>query len=392
MRGMLLSPAQVPILLVFEDPNPRLWEEACAAWASLNPVLYEDVADQLKQVYRLIVLGQRPRQETIRDYISGNEVVVVDTKNPAQAAETLTVEVTMHMLKELGGELFLLHAAALGDPGSDRALALVAASGTGKTTASRFLGQHFVYLSDESAVVEPDELTIRPYPKPLSVIETKGQPKVQKDPATEGLALAGEGETYRLQHLVVLNRVKDRQVEPSWQRVDLRQGLFDVILQSSAVQRMPGGLADLAGLLNRLGGVIELTYSEIADTLPFFQQLLAGQIQLEPRVQDYEHVPGQDFLQGAIRGRLLYQRGRMSEGLALADGSYLLTADGRLSEVSVIAWDLWNLLAEPLSQDQLFERASELYGEIPREDFEQVVRELVNSGILGTLRVLTKED
>ena len=80
----------------------------------------------------------------------------------------------------------MLHSAVIGDPESKRALALVGVSGSGKTTASRFLGSKLAYLTDETAIIS-DEGFVTPYPKPLSVIVDPNAPKEQQNPVEAGL-------------------------------------------------------------------------------------------------------------------------------------------------------------------------------------------------------------
>ena len=59
------------------------------------------------------------------------------------------------MIQQLAGKRTMLHAAAIGDPATKRALVLVGASGRGKTTAAQYLGKKFTYLTDETTIVAP---------------------------------------------------------------------------------------------------------------------------------------------------------------------------------------------------------------------------------------------
>ena len=75
---------------------------------------------------------------------------------------------TIASIRRRSGSCVMLHAAGLAtDDGGT--VALVAGSGTGKTTAGRLLGRSLGYVSDETVTVEHD-LTVRPYPKPLSIV------------------------------------------------------------------------------------------------------------------------------------------------------------------------------------------------------------------------------
>lgn len=381
MRGLLLHPAGVPVLILFEDADSQLWMDACAAWASLNPQQIEGAGAHTAEGTRLVVLSKRPAVEVEADYRGATEVSVIDTRNVALAAETLTVHVTMHMLKELAGSRHLLHAAALGTPQTGQTVALVAASGTGKTTAASFLGSHFTYLSDETAVIDTDTLRVSAYPKPLSVIEVAGQPKRQYNPASRSLTVAQPEQNFVLSHLVVLDRDKAGKASLSWERMSLSEALFTVVEQSSGVQKMPRGLAQLADLVNAVGGAIRLTYSEIADTLPFFQSLLSGQLELAPRHDDYTYAETDPETLNLGSGAHLYRRGKRTSGFESND-DFLLATDGQLTRISVIGWDIWQALGSPLSSDYLYAAMQELYGPVPRPDFEAVIAGMVDAGII----------
>lgn len=381
MRGLLIRPAGVAVLILFEDPNPQLWDDACAAWASLTPEPVEDGVAQAADGVRLVVLSRRPDTEVRADYAGSVDASVIDSRNVAWAAETLTVHVTMHMLKDYAGSKHLLHAAALASPETGQTVALVAASGTGKTTAASFLGGYFTYLSDETAVIDADTLRVSPYPKPLSVIEKVGQPKKQYDPAGRGLTVAQPDQDFRLGYLVVLNRDKTGKAPLAWERMPLAEALFTLVEQSSGVQKMSRGLAQFADLVNSVGGAIRLTYSEITDTLPFFQSLLSGELELAPRHDDYSYVETDQSKLNLVSGVSCYRRAKRTSGLETGE-DFLVASNGQLTRVSVIGWDIWEALAHPLSADDLHAAMVKLYGPVSRPDFEAAVEHLVGTGII----------
>lgn len=385
MRGLLLHPADVPVLVVFEDASDRLWEDSLRAWGSLAPQIIDPVADADAEGVRLVVLSQRPSSEVLEAYPQALELTSMDSSDEALAAERLTVHVTMHLLKAHAGSKHLLHAAVLGDAESGQAVGLVAASGTGKTTAASVLGASLAYLSDETAVINIDDMSIMPYPKPLSVIETANAPKVQYDPAQRGLKVAAPGSTYTLSHLVILDRDKTGKAPLSWERLPLDDALFAIILQSSGVQQMPQGLGELARLINRVGGAIKLTYSEITETLPFFRDLLAGQLDIPPLTPDFEYLCTPEPVTDGLSSENLYQRVAGTEGLAVED-SFLLTTSGRLSRISIIGWDIWSFLETPHRADDIYAAMVELYGDIARPDFDATLRGMVAGQMIKVIR------
>ncbi|WP_326503638.1 hypothetical protein [Rothia nasimurium] len=384
MRGLLLHPADVPVLVVFEDASDRLWEDSLRAWSSLTPQIIDPLTEAHAEDVRLVVLTRRSAADVVAAYPKGLETTTIDSFDEGLAAERLTVHVTMHLLKAHAGNKHLLHAAVLGDAESGQAVGLVAASGTGKTTAASVLGTSLAYLSDETAVVNIDDLSIMPYPKPLSVIEEENAPKVQYDPAQRGLKVAAPDSTYTLSHLVVLDRDKTGQAPVSWERLPLDDALFTIVLQSSGVQQMPQGLGELARLLNRVGGAIKLTYSEITETLPFFRDLLAGRLGLPPLTPDFDYLCAPEPVTGGTSGDKLYQRTPGTEGLAIGD-SFLLTTSGRLSRISIIGWDIWSCLETPRRADEIYEAMIELYGDIARLDFDTALRGMVDGQMLKVI-------
>ena len=114
-------------------------------------------------------------------------------------AEAVTSEVTIAAILERAGELTMLHACGVADP-EGGVIALVAKSGTGKTTASSQLARTFGYITDETVAIRADG-TIVPYPKPLSVKQaTTGAAKLQVGPDELGLKVAPENPASRPSH------------------------------------------------------------------------------------------------------------------------------------------------------------------------------------------------
>lgn len=381
MRGLLIHPAQVPVLLVFEESNPELFDDAVRAWGALAPQVIDDVRGQVPDYHHVVVLAERAAHELYENYSAVPELSVVSSSNPAAAAEQLTVQVTLQVLKHYSGSAHLLHAAVVGDQRTRGAFALVAASGTGKTTASKVLGREFAYLSDETAIIRSDR-SIVPYLKPLSVIENEGEPKIQYAPQELGLrAVEPDDESYRLEHIIVLNRT-GKPHAPTLERIPLGRALFNIVAQSSGVQASDRGLGALIDLINGVGGALLLTYSEIAQAAPLLRDVLAGQWNATAERVDYEHVPRQPrggLLLRRDRGELV--RSRETEGVAF-EGRYYLTTQGMLSEVSLIAWDLWSAAERPITFEDLYAEMVELYGAISRSDFDAAVYSMVEAGML----------
>ena len=79
------------------------------------------------------------------------------------------------------------------------------ASGTGKTTLTRILGQRFGYLTDETVGLDPVTRWITPYPKPLSLRTREGGfPKREEGP--DGLGLLPAHPAPVLTSLILIRR------------------------------------------------------------------------------------------------------------------------------------------------------------------------------------------
>lgn len=381
MRGLLIYPARVPVLLLFEDSNPVLFENAKKAWGALSPQIVDDADTKVLDYHYVIAVTRRSSDELLETYSGVPDMGRVSSSNPAEAAEQLTVQVTLQVLKHYSGDAHLLHAAVLGDPQTRRAFALVAASGTGKTTASKVLGRKLAYLSDETAVIRYDRSLV-PYLKPLSIIENKDEPKRQYSPLDLGLeAVDPADDSYQLEHIIILNRVETPQA-PELSRIPLDKALFRLVAQSSGVQRSSTGLGDLTQLINEVGGILMLTYSEVSETVNLLEDVLGERYCVPREYVEFEHQRSQR--RGSIRwtpGQRELVRSAETEGLTF-ENRYYLTTGGRLSEVSVVAWDLWCTAEAPMSPDSLFEQMSQMYGSIERSDFDTAVRSMVEIDML----------
>lgn len=94
---------------------------------------------------------------------------LVSAASEHELHELLTSEITRTGISLRAGGPLLFHAAAAEiSPGCVHGF--VAASGTGKTTLARAIGSAFGYVTDETLVVDPADLSVEPYPKPLCVI------------------------------------------------------------------------------------------------------------------------------------------------------------------------------------------------------------------------------
>ncbi|MBA75128.1 MAG: hypothetical protein CMO30_07575 [Tistrella sp.] len=182
----------------------------------------------------------------------------------------LSAEVTLAAIEARQGELWMLHASALALR-DGRVIALVAPSGTGKTTAASVLGRRFGYVSDETTAVTP-EGGVLPYRKPLSIITTPLGPKAQRAPSVLGLRDLPDV-PLRLARVVLLDRDDHAPAVPLIEEVEVGDAIVDLVPQSSYLARMPAPLRLMAAHLEATGGPLRVRYRDAASLLPLFDSL-----------------------------------------------------------------------------------------------------------------------
>ena len=265
-----LAGAEVSVYLI--DQSEAFIEGFKRAWEPLNPEFFEtpDEAYEAVSNHDQVLLVHPVSDTPILDIAQPlmgpfMKVGTLRVDSVEQGLQDLTSRITVAMIEQLVGSGVMLHSAVIGDPESKRALALVGVSGSGKTTASRFLGSKLAYLTDETAIIS-DEGFVTPYPKPLSVIVDPNAPKEQQNPVEAGLNVVDpEDRGYKLTRIVLISR-DEQAKEPRLERVPLHEALVFLSEQSSGLAKHPEGVVSLAKLVERCGGVWRLVYSEVEDT------------------------------------------------------------------------------------------------------------------------------
>lgn len=384
MYLLKMLPAGVPVQILFRsDISQEFRERVVASWGSLDPELTE--TDTPDTSLPTIVLGAVPQHEAIDLPAEFSIYMEVAAGREDHVLERLTVEVTLRMLEQLSGKATLFHAAALGHPDTKAAMVLIGPSGRGKTTASRFLGQHFLYLSDETSVIDED-YRMRPYPKPLSVISDQAQPKQQIDPRQEGIiTLSPLDHSMRIAHMILLNR-QPGIAEPYFERVPLADALLSMVTETSGLDVSYEGLSKLNQLVKHCGGVLRINYTEISSTLPLFNALLtegkAAVLTDEAQEWEAEEI----ILDHAHEGESLkypaqVARGRNTSVLVIGERA-LMTSGRQLIEPSPLALDIWYRLEEENMLDDLKKELVADYGEVDDETYRQFMISLKETGIL----------
>lgn len=384
-----LAGAEVSVYLI--DQSEAFVEGFKRAWEPLNPEFFEtpDEAYEAVSNHDQVLLVHPVSDTPILDIAQPlmgpfTKVGTLRVDSVEQGLQDLTSRITVAMIEQLVGTGVMLHSAVIGDPESKRALALVGVSGSGKTTASRFLGSKLAYLTDETAVIS-DEGFVTPYPKPLSVIVDPNAPKEQQNPVEAGLNVVDpEDRGYKLTRIVLISR-DEQAKEPRLERVPLHEALVFLSEQSSGLAKHPEGVVSLAKLVERCGGVWRLVYSEVEDTLPLVQDLLAGgELPGADEVESLEKYTVEDHLPGVyLNGTIVIDRAPGTSAVRVGeDGPFLLLQDTALNELSEFAAECWLQAEGSISYDNHYERMAELFEGLPVEAYDENVSALAQGAML----------
>lgn len=307
-----------------------------------------------------------------------------DTARPwLQWHEDLVFLATSRAIESARGTHLMFHAACLAAPDTGAAIVLVAASGTGKTTATRRLGPHFAYLTDETAIIAPDGLAVTPYPKPLSVLGARGvRPKTQRGP--DDLGLGPTLPAARLARIAVLDRVRDPEgpVPPRAEAMELVAALGALVPQTSSLSRLPRGLVTLCRVLDAAGGAQRLVYAEAEDLRGVVAGLLAAPP--TPVAPAWEALTGEELRASAgAAGPGAVARCAVDDGVLTDHGRLVLLAADRLVVLEGLGPAVWLLLDEPRTAADVVGRLR-AEGPVP-EDAEARVREAMDALITAQL-------
>lgn len=320
-----------------------------------------------------------PGGEDVRDFVvtrAGESVLidgapyrVHDDAVPYAVSRALTVA----SIGRRSGGCLLLHAAGIAaDDGTT--IALVAPSGTGKTTAARRLGRWFGYVSDETVAIEHD-LTVRPYPKPLSVVVDPQSPHEKIESSPDELGLVRAPDRLRLGGVVVLER-DPTAVEPTLTEIGLVEAAVAVIPQSSAWLRMAEPVTALAASLCARGGPWRLKYRDIEDCRTLLEGLVRpGDVPARMEWQ-WEAGPcaheGTEARPSGTRGDVTTWTAtgrvrRTPHRFALhSEGSTLLVVGMVPLGLPGMASTVWRAAVEPMDVTTLTAAAVAVHGDHPR--------------------------
>jgi hypothetical protein len=272
----------------------------------------------------------------------------------------------------------MLHACGVADP-SGAVVALVAKSGTGKTTASSQLARTFGYITDETVAIRADG-TVVPYPKPLSVKQaTPGAAKLQVGPDELNLQVAPD-ET-RITAIALLDRVAGGDYQlPVIEPVPLVDAVLALIPDTSSQAAVFQPLQSLCRLIDSVGGVSRLSYSEAADLVDSLAPLFLTDAvtpsditrQWSPVLMEPEAGP-EPIPEGWLR------RADAVDAVEIGEDLLVLT-EAELTRLSGIGPIIWQSAERPVSMQTLANRIETLHG-LP--DGYQALLDAAVDGLVG---------
>jgi hypothetical protein len=314
-------------------------------------------------------------------------IVVPRASGRTRMLQSLSRQVTRAAIDARQADLWMLHAAGIATPEGD-VVAFVGPSGRGKTTATRHLGRHYGYVSDETIGIARDGRVVA-YRKPLSIIEEPRAPKTERRPSSVGLGTIPPD--LRVRAIVLLHRHADHAGAPVVTDVDLADALDDLVTQSSHLVERPDSLRFIAAVSEATGGIRAVHYREASDLAGIVPGLLAGPASIPwiapPIIREPAPV-------GDRRGEPRFFRAATVDEVELtaSDRIAVLTRDaagrGTVHVLDGIAPTLW-AAATGVPFDVLVAAATSAHGAPDGADAADLVRasvdRLITEGLLRTL-------
>lgn len=296
--------------------------------------------------------------------------------DPRDHDYVVSTRVTLAALELTAGKRLNLHGGAIADE-AGRALALVCASGGGKTTAVQTLAEKLGYLSDETVSLELDDLTVHPHPKPLSICTdevTSGGRTRKLSISPDDANLAPTPETARLQRVVLLRRDgSDVGLIP----LTTAEAIVEIVPQTSSLVLLDSPLLTLARILDTCGGAFALHYGEIREHVDTLTDLLASDLPVSPGPVHHPPVEMRSAV-GAEWSRVGWTDAVQYDDqlvVLVGDNAHLLTGLGTT---------LWLALAQSATLGDLVAAAVVAHGPHPEAESLVVTAldELVDNGLV----------
>lgn len=187
----------------------------------------------------------------------------------AVVGDQVALAVTLQAIEANEGDLLMLRAAAVADPGTGRCVVLVGPAGSGRSTAARTLARHFGYVTDDT-VAFTATLDLLPYSKPL----VTGDDPAQGLQSPDDLGLREAPESLRPAAVLLLERHTEGFVPPVLTELTTAEAVAHLSGNASYLRALDKPLHRLAALVEEVGAVHRVDYREADDLVAITQQLL----------------------------------------------------------------------------------------------------------------------
>jgi hypothetical protein len=304
-------------------------------------------------------LEERPFQATVSSVVG---TALVTGRTFREFASDLTSAITLAGITAGRGNLVMLHAAALADEQTGRAVALVGRSGMGKTTATRRLATALGYVTDETVAVDGSG-TLVPYAKPLSlIVEDPTAPKHQISPDDLGLLVAP---TAPMLALVVL---LDRQPDAAGLKVTAlshAEAIIELAPHTSSLGEIRQPVSRLFAILDATGGAVRVTYREAGDLAAILPALLERPAIPKTWTSVLDEETGSSEVDAA--GSTVLKRADLLDAVEIplpnGQGTELIVMTARgVVRLTGIGPAIWHALATPCDLDGIAERIAPRIG------------------------------
>lgn len=299
-------------------------------------------------------------------------------------AERMTSELTYAAILEQAGKLTMLHACGVADLHTGAVIALVAKSGTGKTTAATVLARKFGYVTDETVAVAPQGDVVA-YPKPLSVKQVRTESaKAQIGPDDMGLKEAPEA--LSLGAIVLLDRSNHHAGKPTLHRVPLADAVLALIPESSSQAQIENPLQSLCRLIEAVGGVWRVRYAEAEDLATAFGALSFPPSEKSSAWFSCERVGDSDADNEEFPTNC-YLRNEPLDAVEI-DGELILMLASEVVRLTGVGPAIWRLSSRPVTMQEIVRELENSYG-LP-DDYQTYIDAAVGSMVArGLLRTGT---
>ncbi|PMC74799.1 hypothetical protein [Brachybacterium sp. UMB0905] len=295
----------------------------------------EELAGTLAHLWEHVVVPAGEREpDIVLDLVAPGEQrkgAVIVPPSGAATAYVVSGLITRKLIARRAGTRLMLHAGTIQHPDLG-VVTLIGPSGAGKSTATRTLAAAGRYLSDELTILDPSDLRITGYPKPVSLGTGPGRDK--GDLALPDLGLIPAHAAPAPDIMVVLRREQDCNGSGAVRRLPLGEALAAVVPQTSSLWELPDGLGILTGLLTRTGGAVEVRYTESAQLAELLSEL--------PPALHSPHAPLPAPQAAMAPGPGLLQAAPTAQALAVEGGVFAL--DQRravhLPGLSGLVWEI----------------------------------------------------